>query len=75
VRAWTWNGQPKITLKCGSEKEMLELESKAIKLGIVAESICDAGRTQIPAGSRTVLSLGPDTSVRIDKVTGHLKLY
>ena len=35
----------------------------------------DAGRTQIAAGSVTVLALGPAAAADIDQVTGHLKLF
>ncbi len=50
------------------------LQATAISLGLVAEVIADAGRTQIEAGSRTVLGIGPGPKSIIDKVTGGLKL-
>ena len=34
----------------------------------------DAGRTQIAAGSQTVLAIGPAPKGDIDKLTGHLSL-
>lgn len=34
----------------------------------------DAGRTQIAAGSRTVLAIGPAPVRELDSITGHLKL-
>lgn len=46
-----------------------------LKRPLVAVSIFDAGRTQIAAGSRTVLAIGPALCSDIDKLTGHLKLY
>lgn len=51
--------QAKIALKAGSEDELLELEAIAKSLNLCARSIHDAGRTQIAAGSRTVLGIGP----------------
>ena len=51
------------------------MQAKAASLGLTAESICDAGHTQIAAGSRTVLAIGPGDCELIDSVTGHLKLY
>ncbi|KAI3640356.1 hypothetical protein MIR68_001234 [Amoeboaphelidium protococcarum] len=75
VQAWKRQGQPKITLKCTSEEHMLELEAIAQSLSLVAESICDAGHTQLDPGTRTVLCIGPAPSEEIDKVTGELKLY
>ncbi|KAJ3410346.1 hypothetical protein HDV05_003876 [Chytridiales sp. JEL 0842] len=75
LKRWEKWGQAKITLKCQSEDEMLDLQKKARGLGLVACSIKDAGRTQIAAGSRTVLAIGPAPKKLIDEVTGHLKLY
>lgn len=34
----------------------------------------DAGHTQIEAGSKTVLAVGPAFSNEIDPITSHLKL-
>lgn len=52
----------------------MELISKAKALGIVYYLVRDAGRTQIAAGSKTVLALGPAPKEILDKITGHLKL-
>ncbi len=54
---------------------MLQLQKEARAQGMIACSIQDAGRTQIAAGSRTVLAIGPGPKSLIDKITGHLKLY
>ncbi|KAJ2724144.1 hypothetical protein GGI07_002179 [Coemansia sp. Benny D115] len=75
LKAWEYSGQAKVTLKCSSEEELVELQKKAHSVGLVAQSICDAGRTQIAAGSRTVLGIGPGPASLIDSVSGHLKLY
>ena len=48
---------------------------KARLAGLVAESIRDAGRTQVIAGTRTVCAIGPAPVKLIDTITGHLKLY
>jgi PTH2 family peptidyl-tRNA hydrolase len=40
----------------------LELQALAASIGLTARSIQDAGRTQIEAGSRTVLGIGPGKS-------------
>jgi PTH2 family peptidyl-tRNA hydrolase len=53
---------------------MMELMGRALSLGIVAEVIADAGRTQIASGSHTVLGVGPAPKSIVDKVTGGLKL-
>lgn len=57
-----------------SQDEMLELMGKARSLGVTAEVIADAGRTQIDPGSLTVLGIGPAPKGVVDKITGHLKL-
>jgi peptidyl-tRNA hydrolase, PTH2 family len=74
LNRWEAHGQPKIALKCdGGEDELLMLQATAISLGLVARVIRDAGRTQIAAGSATVLGLLGPKSV-VDQVTGGLKL-
>ncbi|KAI8840558.1 peptidyl-tRNA hydrolase, partial [Chytridium lagenaria] len=75
VKRWEQFGQAKITLKCPNEDEMNALQKKALSMGLVAKVIRDAGRTQIAAGSKTVLAIGPAPKNKIDEVTGHLKLY
>ncbi|KAJ2322344.1 hypothetical protein GGI00_005933 [Coemansia sp. RSA 2681] len=75
VKAWEYTGQAKVTLKCNSEEELVDLQKRAQAAGLVAQSICDAGRTQIAAGSRTVLGIGPGPISAIDRISSHLKLY
>ncbi|KAJ2833136.1 hypothetical protein GGI24_000960 [Coemansia furcata] len=75
LKAWEFTGQAKVTLKCNSEEELVDLQKKAQAAGLVAQSICDAGRTQIAAGSRTVLGIGPGPIGAVDRISGHLKLY
>ncbi|OAX39424.1 PTH2-domain-containing protein [Rhizopogon vinicolor AM-OR11-026] len=74
LQHWERTGQAKIALKGSSEDELLELEAIAKSLNLCARSILDAGRTQIAAGSRTVLGIGPAPVDLINQVTGHLRL-
>jgi PTH2 family peptidyl-tRNA hydrolase len=74
VRHWEVTGQTKVALKASSEDEILELEAIAKSLNICARSIQDAGRTQVEAGSRTVLGIGPAPVELVNQVTGHLRL-
>ncbi|CAD6891891.1 unnamed protein product [Tilletia controversa] len=74
VSQWERLGQAKIAVKCQTEEEMREVEANARRLGITARSIHDAGRTQIAAGTRTVVGVGPAPKSVMDQVTGHLKL-
>ncbi|CAI4054859.1 hypothetical protein SKDZ_02G0500 [Saccharomyces kudriavzevii ZP591] len=75
TQRWLHAGQAKITLKCPDKFTMDELYAKAISLGVNAAVIHDAGRTQIAAGSATVLGLGPAPKAVLDQITGDLKLY
>lgn len=68
-------GQAKVTLQVGSEDELLMLHATALSLSLTAKVIHDAGRTQIAAGSATVLGIGPAPKSLIDQVTGSLRLY
>ncbi|KAG5421073.1 hypothetical protein I9W82_000163 [Candida metapsilosis] len=76
VRRWEYgNGQAKITLQVPNQEEMDMLYAQAISVGVNACIIHDAGRTQIAAGSATVLGLGPAPKRVLDQITGELKLY
>jgi PTH2 family peptidyl-tRNA hydrolase len=50
------------------------LAAKAQAAGLMTYTVADAGRTQIAAGSHTVLAIGPAPKSEIDVVTGHLSL-
>ncbi|CAI5981949.1 unnamed protein product [Closterium sp. NIES-65] len=52
-------GQPKIVVSCSNLKEMNELRGKAQQHRLPVFTVCDAGRTQVAAGSKTVLAVGP----------------
>lgn len=52
----------------------MTLQAVAASLGVTAEVIADAGRTQIESGSLTVLGVGPAPKSVVDKITGGLKL-
>ncbi|KAH7160711.1 peptidyl-tRNA hydrolase PTH2-domain-containing protein [Dactylonectria macrodidyma] len=71
---WEKLGQAKIAVQIKGQDEMLALCRKARSLGLVAEVVQDAGRTQIEAGSMTVLGVGPAPRSVVDQVTGGLKL-
>jgi len=73
LRQWERTGQTKVALRCEHEEELLLLEAQAQSLDLCARSIEDAGRTQIAAGSRTVLGIIGPTRL-INQVTGELRL-
>ena len=74
VKRWQSRGEAMVAVQCKSEDELLELQARALSLGLCARVIHDAGRTQIAAGSATVLGVGPGPRSVVDQVTGDLKL-
>ncbi|XP_035211840.1 peptidyl-tRNA hydrolase 2, mitochondrial-like isoform X1 [Stegodyphus dumicola] len=74
VEMWEAFGSAKIVLKTQSELSLLDLKDKAKKIGLLTNIVCDAGRTEVVAGTKTVLAIGPGPVDAIDKITGHLKL-
>jgi len=74
LSVWESQGQAKIALKAADEAEMDSLQAAAQAAGLPVYSIRDAGRTQIEAGSKTVLAIGPAAKSLIDGVVGHCKL-
>jgi peptidyl-tRNA hydrolase, PTH2 family len=58
LRRWERLGQAKVAVKIDSEDDMLMLQAQAVSLGLCAQVIHDAGRTQIASGSATVLGIG-----------------
>ncbi|KAI4161754.1 MAG: hypothetical protein LQ342_004586 [Letrouitia transgressa] len=74
LKRWDRQGQATIVTQVPSEEEMLLLQAKAISLGLCAQVVRDAGRTQIASGSATVLGVGPGPKMMVDEVTGGLRL-
>jgi peptidyl-tRNA hydrolase, PTH2 family len=75
-RTWLDVSMRKVTVKVGSEQELLDVYDQAIAAGLVVEMITDRGLTEfggIP--TRTCLAVGPDYDDLIDPVTGDLELY
>lgn len=75
VARWERGGQAKITLQVPDEESMDLLLAQAMSLGVNAYVVHDAGRTQVEAGSATVLGLGPAPKSVLDQITHELKLY
>lgn len=72
--AWLHHGQPKIVLRAASEHELMSLRDAGVRAGLPCAVVHDAGHTQVPAGSATVLAIGPATHEAVAAVTAHLKL-
>ncbi|KAL5697588.1 peptidyl-tRNA hydrolase [Ranunculus cassubicifolius] len=74
LRQWESCGQPKIVVTCKNQQEMNKLKNTAESIGIPTFVVADAGRTQVSAGSKTVLAIGPGPKASVDSVTGKLRL-
>jgi PTH2 family peptidyl-tRNA hydrolase len=71
---WVNYGQKKVVLKVPDLETMNNVLKQCKQAKIAYCMITDAGCTQIPPGSKTVLGIGPDTSEKINKMTGSFKL-
>jgi len=71
---WQREGAKKVVVKVESLDDFYPLKEKAETLGICTVIISDAGHTEIPEGTQTVLGIGPAPSNLIDQVTGQLPL-
>ena len=75
IRKWEMgSAYAKVVLKVNSLEELMHLKNEAIKNQVAHYLVTDAGRTQIPSSTITVLGLGPDEDEVLDKITGDLKL-
>jgi PTH2 family peptidyl-tRNA hydrolase len=73
VSDWQLEGQAKVVLKVGSQKEALDYFNRA-KGRFPVALIKDAGLTQLTPGTITCVGIGPAEVVELDKITGKLKL-
>jgi len=71
---WQNEGAKKAVVKVDCLNDFFPLKEKAEKLGISTKIIEDAGHTEIPSGTKTVIGIGPAPSNLIDQVTGNLQL-
>lgn len=74
IRKWENKAYAKVVCKVNSLEELLELKKQAIINKVSYYLVVDAGRTQVPTSTTTVLALGPDEDEILDKITGDLKL-
>ncbi len=71
---WFSEGQKKVVLKVNDLDSLLKIFNEAKSVGLITELIKDAGLTEIPPGTITVLGIGPAPEEEIDRVVGNLKL-
>jgi PTH2 family peptidyl-tRNA hydrolase len=75
LEPWLLGRFKKICVSVNSEAELLRLHQEAKAAGLITALIQDAGLTEfggIP--TYTALAVGPDTSDRVDLITGALPL-
>ena len=74
LEAWRNEGQKKIAVVAPTLEAMESLQRAARARGLPTVFVDDAGLTEVPPGTRTVLGIGPGRSELIDPVTGALPL-
>ncbi len=75
-RTWLTTSFRKVTVKVGSEAELMGVYEKAIEAGLLVYLITDRGLTEFGGvPTHTCLGIGPDYDDLIDPVTGDLELY
>jgi PTH2 family peptidyl-tRNA hydrolase len=67
-------GARKIVCEVADEDTLRRLFGEATAVGLIASLIKDAGHTEIPAGTVTVVGIGPGGREDIDALTGSLPL-
>ena len=72
--AWKEGGQKKVVLRVPGLNDLFELKELARRHGLPSMLITDAGLTEVPPGTITVLGIGPAEAGELDKLTGKLKL-
>jgi PTH2 family peptidyl-tRNA hydrolase len=73
-KKWKEEGQRKVVLEVENELELIELYMRAKKAQLPTSLIRDAGLTEIPPNTITVIAIGPAPENLIDELCGKLKL-
>ena len=75
-RTWLEQSNRKVTVKVGSEDELMAVYQQALRAGLEVHLITDGGLTEFGGvPTRTCLAIGPGYDEHIDPVTGDLELY
>jgi len=72
--SWINEGQKKVVLEVCDRQEMFRYYLLAKEKGLPCCTVRDAGMTEIPHGTITVVGIGPAPDNVIDNITGELKL-
>jgi PTH2 family peptidyl-tRNA hydrolase len=74
LKEWSLTGRTKITVGVKSLEKLTNLVIKAKEMGVHYCMVKDEGRTVFNEPTITCVCFGVDTSERIDKITGRLRL-
>lgn len=74
-KKWKIEGQKKVVVRVDSERDLHELKMAADAHDLVTSLISDAGLTEVPPGTVTVLGIGPAANAQVDQITGRLPLF
>jgi len=73
---WVKGSFKKVCLYVNSEEELLEIHKSAQDIGLLSYLVTDKGLTEFGGvPTNTCIGIGPDFADKIDRITGHLKLY
>ena len=75
MERWQSNGGRKICLAINDLESLKLLMGKSRSAGLITHLIKDAGHTELPPGTITVLGIGPAPKSSIDALTSELKPY
>ncbi len=74
LKRYTGGGARKIVCEAPDLDTLKRLYGDARMCGLVCYMVTDAGHTEIPAGTNTVLGIGPGLRSEIDPLTSDLPL-
>jgi len=74
VREWRLEGMKKIVLSVDNLQDIHRYNQAAKDDGLVTAIITDAGHTVVAPGTTTCMAIGPDIEIKIDRITGNLKM-
>jgi PTH2 family peptidyl-tRNA hydrolase len=72
--AWLGERQKKVVVKVMDESELRKFQEQAARAELPHELVQDAGLTELPPGTSTVLAIGPAPNELVDKLTRNLPL-
>jgi PTH2 family peptidyl-tRNA hydrolase len=76
IHAWVTGSFKKVTVYVENDQDLVEIYNQALKSGLPASLIKDAGLTEFGGNpTLTAVGIGPENEDLINKITGHLPLF